>query len=259
MTLRGAFGRCDLVKKILTRQVTQIIVEIPIEFHVAATQMLDGQDVWVELVPDNVKGVGRYCVIDDGGPVMPNKDSKSAATSKPFGKEASELYKSGFYFVPDVLVAIGSDAQYRAWIQQQPCIVCNSGDYVEGTGELRCEAAHVKRPSNSGMNHKPDYSCVPLCHDDHINLQHARGLPALYERFLSIRHKGGVGDVVTEERAREWFDKQRNKYLVDWASEALARHFKAQSTGSIDPRTLVQWATRKRIMEHLPEPYRSAA
>jgi hypothetical protein len=255
--LRGALGRCDLVKKIPSRQITQIIIELPIEYHVAATQLLDGQDVWVELAPDEVKIAGRYCVID-GGPVMPQQAPKSAATPKPYGKEASELYKSGFYFVPEVLAAIGTDKEYREWIQSQPCIVCGGGDFVWGDdGEPKCEAAHVKRPSNSGLGHKPEYSCVSLCHEHHA-IQHQYGLPRLYGVHVA-KNVAKRGLDVTADDAREWFDRKRNGQLVEWASTTLASRLRQVSTGFIPPRDLVQWAMEKGVAEFLPEPYRSAA
>lgn len=177
--LRGAFGRCDMVKKIPSRGVAQVIIELPVEYFAPAVQLLDSKDVWVELVPEEVARVGRYCVID-GAPVQVARNAAQVATQKPYGDAASLLYKAGFWLVPTVLEAIGSDAEYRKWIQGQPCIACGGGDYVEETGELKCEAAHVKRPSNSGMGHKPEYSCIPLCHACHV-LQHNGGLVELYK------------------------------------------------------------------------------
>jgi len=255
--LKGAYAICDMVKKIPSRGITQIVIELPIEYHVHATQMFDGQAVWVELVPPEVARVGRYCIID-GEPVAPGVKMKSAAAPKPYGAEASALYKCGFWLSPKVAAAIGTDDEYRAWIQNRPCIVCGGGDYVEKTGELKCEAAHVKRPSNSGMKHKPEYSCVPLCDGDHIGIQHAHGLPALYVKFLSLRHRhGGAIPEVTENDAREWFDKQRDKHLVEWTTSTLAGKFKVESTGHIPPAKLLRWAQKHEVTEYLPISYAS--
>lgn len=265
--LRGAFGRCDNVRKVVSRGVVQIIIEVPVECFSAAVRILDGKDVWVEEAPEQVKGVGRYWVID-GEPVIPGQKAKSAATPKPYGKEASELYKAGFWFTPAVLAAIGTDEEYRAWIQKQPCIVCGGGDYVEKTGELKCEAAHVKRPSNSGMGHKPDYSCVPLCHECHINVQHARGLPELYlkhckrigyrlkTRWNPFAEDAVVESEITANEARDWLDRTRDKLLIEWATSTIAAKFKVESTGFIPPAQLVAWARKHGIDEHLPETYR---
>jgi hypothetical protein len=256
VTLRGAFGRCDNVRKIMSRGVVQIIVEVPAECFSAAVRLLDGKDVWVEEAPAEAKGIGRYWVID-GAPVEAQEPPKSAATEKPYGEAASALYKTGFWFVPDVLAAIGSDAEYRKWIQNQPCIVCGGGDLVEQTGELKCEAAHVKRPSNSGMGHKPEYSCVSLCHEDHA-AQHQHGLPALYLEFLA-RQLGVLSQSLktNENEAREWFDKERDKLLIEWATTKIAKHFKVESTGFISPLELRKWAREREVEKYLPEIYRS--
>lgn len=260
ITLRGAFGRCDNVRKIMSRGVVQIIVEVPVECFSAAVRLLDGKDVWVEEAPAEAKGIGRYWVID-GAPVNPQEPPKSAATEKPYGEAASALYKTGFWFVPEVLAAIGSDAEYRKWIQNQPCIVCGGGDLVEQTGELKCEAAHVKRPSNSGMGHKPEYSCVSLCHECHIGYQHSRGTVDLYVKAL--RHDGKdpslehANRAAVREPAFAWLDKWRDKLLIEWTTTTIAKHFKVESTGFIPPLELRKWARERGVEKYLPEIYRS--
>jgi hypothetical protein len=104
--------------------------------------------------------------------------STPAPVTKPYGKEASELYKNGFFLVPAVLAAIGTDQEYLNWLKMQKCAArrlggCN-GDVV---------AAHIRRiNAGAGMGIKPgEYSAIPLCHAHH-SLQHTSGENALVER-----------------------------------------------------------------------------
>ncbi len=60
------------------------------------------------------------------------------------------------------------DSRYKAWIRTLPCAKCGSRHQVE--------AAHTG--SDGGMRQKAsDYSCVPLCYDDH------QGAPDSYHRI----------------------------------------------------------------------------
>jgi hypothetical protein len=90
--------------------------------------------------------------------------------------------------------AKGTDKQFRAFIQRQPsCISGRFSEYVNGEG--RCVAAHVRRAGESGTGHKGEFACVPLTNDEHLE-QHQRGESAL--------------------ASKEWFDRQRIKYLKMW-------------------------------------------
>ncbi len=175
--------------------------------------------------------------------------------TKPFGKYATELHRLGWFFAPKVLEAIGTDEDYRAWIQKQKCVVCGGQDWVAEIGEGRCEATHVKRPSNSGLGHKPDYSCVALCHRDHIEGQHPDGLFAIYEIWcdLTVRDKPSLSDIPA---AREWLDKQRDKLLKEWASKTLAAKLGYSSMGMCPPDELVAWANKHDLSDTLPAIYR---
>lgn len=187
----------------------------------------------------------------------------AVVAEKPFGKYAAELHRLGWFFNPHVLSCIGSDDQYRAWIQRQECVVCESADWVEEKGELRCEAAHVNRPSNAGTGHKSEFSCVSLCHNDHINFQHAQGLPTLYKRFLALRGRKQKTVVIVESdvdgfniEAREWFDKERDTLLKEWASKTLATRLGYNSMGMVPPDDLANWAMERNLLDTLPAMYR---
>ena len=99
----------------------------------------------------------------------------ASAETKPFGKQASELYRTGFFYAPAVLEAIGTDAEFLLWLRSQPCAAKHLGDC---DGDI--VAAHVRRIANgAGTGIKPDnYSAIPLCHKHHA-LQHQNGESAL--------------------------------------------------------------------------------
>jgi hypothetical protein len=99
--------------------------------------------------------------------------------------------------MPELLArarAKGSDKQYRGWIQRQPsCISGQFSEWVNGDG--RCVAAHYRTAANSGVGCKPEYSCVPLTNDEHVE-QHRVGQFAF--------------------RPREWWEGNVAKWLERW-------------------------------------------
>lgn len=157
---------------------------------------------------------------------------------KPYGKEASELYRLGFFLNPNVLETIGTDEEFRVWLIHLRCAVEASVGLSVDVG--RCEgdvvAAHVRRVAlGAGGAIKPPYSAIPLCHHHHT-LQHQQGESAL----------GG----------KEWFDKQRAKYVTEWASHRLAQHLGAESMGHVPPDTLRAWGAIHDLTNALPRVYR---
>lgn len=167
------------------------------------------------------------------GDIIPAKDEQPV---KPYGQEATQLFKNGFFYVDDVLRKIGSDKQYREWIQKQPSAYSKEfSEFVDGEG--RCEAAHVRRAIDSGTSYKPTYSCIPLTHDEHL-LQHQQGETAL--------------------NPREWFENQRNKYLLQWAKETLANSLGQDSMGWISPQELRTWCQENGVEKYLPSSYQNA-
>lgn len=155
---------------------------------------------------------------------------------KPYGKEASELYRLGFFLNPKALEAIGSPGDYHEWVKRQPSAYSGKfNEYVHDEG--RCIAAHVRRVAEgAGTAIKNDYGVIPLTHDEHANLQRQHGESAM----------GG----------KEWFDKQRAHYVTDWASHRLAQHLGAASMGHVPPDTLRAWAAIHDLTNALPRVYR---
>lgn len=97
--------------------------------------------------------------------------------AKPYGKEAAELYRLGWFFNQKVLEAIGTDEEYLVWLRSQPCAASHLGD-CEGD----VVAAHVRRIANgAGTGIKPTFSAIPLCSKHHA-LQHSAGESAIAPR-----------------------------------------------------------------------------
>lgn len=178
---------------------------------------------------------------------------------RPFGKQASELYRNGFFYVPAVLEAIGTDAEFLDWIRAQPCAVTGKRDYHkdEATGIVteRCDPAHVRTVANgAGTGIKPKYCAIPLVHSLH-DLETTFGKSALYvAAHDNKRHDEPPEE--TERLASGWMDKKRNEYVVKWASTTLAEHFKQPSMGFVTPTELRWWAKEHNISQYLPEAYR---
>jgi len=167
--------------------------------------------------------------------VITRGDIVETVKEEDYGKIASGLYASGFFIAPPVLEKIGSDKQFRAWIQKQPSAISKDfSEWVDGEG--RCEAAHVRRSNEAGVSYKPPYACIPLTHDEH-QLQHQEGETAL--------------------KPREWFEKARNKYLIAWAKETLLKTLgNYEGFRDVPPELLKQWCDKHDLMNYLPTSYR---
>lgn len=178
--------------------------------------------------------------------------------TKPFGKQASELYRSGFFYIPAVLEAIGTDAEFLDWIRAQPCAVTGERDYHkdEATGIVteRCDPAHVRTVANgAGTAIKPPYCAIPLVH--HLrDVETRSGKAALY-LAANVGYEA-MPQHLLEKTASEWMDKLRNKYVVEWASHRLASFFGKPSMGHVDPQLCISWCFSKDISIFIPAAYR---
>jgi hypothetical protein len=164
---------------------------------------------------------------------------QAASKARAYGTQAKALKLSGFCRSPEVWKLLGTDEQFREWVQKQPS--CWSGEFSEYiNGDGRCEAAHVSRIEyGRGIGHKPEYACIPLTHKEHM-LHHAKGESAL----------GG----------RDWFEKMRIKYIETWAwamlKEAIGGY---ESMADIPPGVVLNWAKTFNVEHLLPAGYRDAA
>lgn len=80
--LTGALGICDNVKKVPSRGMTQIIIEVPIEYHKLAVALFDGEQCWLETAPKELEPY-PYCVLDHVKPVLIEGAIKDTEASRP--------------------------------------------------------------------------------------------------------------------------------------------------------------------------------
>src|SRR3990172_3031808 len=160
-------------------------------------------------------------------------------TIKPHGKKAASLYANGFFLVPKVLEAIGSDAEFLEWIRKQPCAVTGERDYHtdEATGIVteRCDAAHVRTvAAGAGTAIKPLYSAIPLIHSLH-DTETKHGKSALYFAAHTTEQTRNMDDSTLQSLGKDWMDKLRDRYVVEWANHKLAKKLGYESMGFAPP------------------------
>lgn len=146
----------------------------------------------------------------------------------------------------------GTDAQYQEWVRLWPS--CLSGAYSEGVG--KCEFAHVRRASNSGTAYKPEYSGIPLTHEEHA-LQHQKGEsvfcpPEWYDQQAAMyltKWVNGVCPPEPEEQKQHW----KKEYHIEYPGQVLSiwlilkRYFKRDNAPPI--KVTIQRAVRRRSVE----------
>lgn len=193
-------------------------------------EILDGEDGKDALEKyRGLKGQLFDLVIDPSeNQEVREENLQTKKTKGPYSEYAKKLKLSSFFRTPQVWAAIGTDDEFRAWIQRQKsCIIGNYSEFVDGEG--RCEAAHVRRSSESGTGYKAEYACVPLTHEEH-QIQHNQG------ELACLRTIGGgqwLDD--PEQKAKEWFDKKRIEYVSQWAWESYKAKSGASSMADISP------------------------
>lgn len=219
---------------------------LSVTFHIQPSDALSA----VQLFGSHGTSVGIAAIKPEAALEAIN-EPKQEKELHPYGKHARALIQAGF-FNPEnreVLRSIGSDEEFRAWIQEQPSCIDGNQDYVDG--KAVCEAAHVRRAGESGTNYKAEYACVPLTHAQHI-MQHQRG-------ELSLLCANGLRQPIDcSNEAKEWFNKQRIKYVLEWAKSTLARALGYESVGDIPPVKLLAWAEKNDLVRFLPREYREA-
>lgn len=148
-----------------------------------------------------------------------------------WGKHYQILYRTGWFYHPDVAAAVGSDDEFLAWLRTQACAYCQA----PSTEHAQTESAHVRRVANgSGTGIKPPFSAIPLCHKDHAT-QHQKGESAL----------GG----------KEWFDQARGRYLTQWIKERLYILLGVSSLGEVSPEVFREWCQEHNLSARLPRKF----
>lgn len=160
-----------------------------------------------------------------------------------YGQQAKALRQSDFFRRPEVWKAVGTPKEYATWVRTQPCIVCGDGDWHDG--ERICEAAHVRRSSESGTGYKADYAEVPMCHEDHIINQHKHGETKAYRKAVITKFK--EERLITLDQAKDWFNKQRLDHVVAWCWEELKDDLGYDSWANVPPPVLLNWAEKSEV------------
>lgn len=176
-----------------------------------------------------------------------------SASAKPFGEQAETLHKSRVFGLVEFASAVGTDAEYHAWIQRQKsCVSHQYSEYVDGEG--RCIAAHVRRASDAGTAFKPEFHQVPLTDSEH-QLQHASGENEVLRRagILDARADAGIA-------GKDWFYEKAFSYRHRWVWETLKGHLGYSSWSLIPPHVLAEWCASKSpsLLAKLPRCYRDA-
>lgn len=163
--------------------------------------------------------------------VEASKQSLQIPTTASYSQNAKAPRLSSFFRAPEVWRAIGTDAQFLAWLRLQKCAYCSA----QPNEHHPTEAAHIRRVAEgAGVAIKPQYCAIPLCHNHHA-LQHAKGEGAL----------GG----------RDWFDKKRIEVVTQWAWEILKQQLGFESWTQVPPEILYRWATTHSVQNYLPQDY----
>lgn len=153
----------------------------------------------------------------------------------PHGEWAKLLVQSGFFRTPKIWEAIGTDKLFLLWIRQQKSAYSKEYSEIHDDGVGYCVPAHYRKVAHgAGTGIKPPYSAIPLTKAEH-DLTHAKGDIAL-------------GDEL-------WWDKQRIKYVSQWAYEQLKHNIGVVSYTDLGPITLLHWAKANNVADLLPMKY----
>lgn len=169
------------------------------------------------------------------------------------GEYAAKLYKSYFMRNEKVCRVLGTEADYKLWIQKQESCISGKQDYIDmDSGEMRCEESHVERvAAGHGEGIKAPYHSVPLTHDEH-QFRHQKGeLECLlkFDKMFRYNYEGAP----YPKAAALWFEKHAMEYREKWVHERLCAEFKVKSLTDIDPEKLRKWCEFKGIEEALPK------
>ena len=134
-----------------------------------------------------------------------SEEPESLSKDPLVGKIMSGFYINGFFHGPQVLAALGTDAEFLTWLLPQPCAHCGEG----GPEGVEVVAAHVRRVSaGAGTARKPPFSAIPLCTTCH-SIQHAVGESGL--------------------APPEWWESKAAKAREEWGHQKLREVFATDS------------------------------
>lgn len=168
---------------------------------------------------------GKEKEMDELSSQLTPAERKTLSKKQKAFHEANRLLKlSGFLSQPAVWSALGSEADFEAWIAKIPC--CAPGD-----APCKSHGAPFKIPAESHQR----YLWIPLC-KEHASIAESGALP------------GGLP-----------FMKMRQKVLIqDWAwellKEAVGMHPEIDEP---DPQLVMGWALEHKLTPYIPPNYLS--
>lgn len=190
-----------VIRKIRSRQVSVVEIEIPEEHHKAATALFDSELVLVTRAPDSLKS-SPYGILSGEGPQEP--------TEPPPKSLAAALHAKGYWRNPKLWTALARDGWMKttAHLRETAQAECLAAHVPTAFWPLFPDARvtacsgdtvvhHVRNAANAGTGSKPDdWYVVPLCAAHHVPVVHDHGTAAgrawLLERAVAL----------TAERAR---------------------------------------------------------
>jgi len=150
----------------------------------------------------------------------------------PYGKQAGELYRCGFFNAPPVWRALGTHDDYVTWLQAQPSAYSGLFDRYSGD-DGRCVVVNAAKHASPKQAEVAEYSAIPL----------TRAEAALFAEGDSI------GDMT-------WYENQRMRHVQRWAHTELLEALGFESLSDVPPPALRSWAEERNLTALLPEDYR---
>lgn len=161
-------------------------------------------------------------------------DAPKADPEREWPKYAHILWTHGFFRNPKVQAVAGSADDYLKWVRLQPSVVSGKRDAVEhedGSVEMLCEAAHVRRADRAGTGIKPDYSAVALTHAEH-RLQHDKGESALMPR--------------------DELERKASESAAEWCKGKIRAQLGYTSFSNVPLAEFCTWARERKLWKYVP-------
>ena len=159
------------------------------------------------------------------GRLVPEEERKVRKMQK-YAEEADRVLTiAGFYRNSAVLSVLGSNFDYQAWLEMQPC--CHPGD-------APCQGGNVQDfaiPGGAGRK----YWFVPLC-----------------EEHRKEWTEGGQSGVLNP---MHFLQSRQSYFLQAWARERLHQELKVPGAIPIPAARLYSWALEKKVQSAIPHSF----
>ncbi len=170
---------------------------------------------------------------------------KKKSKKGPYGELAKQLKLSNFFRTPDVWRSIAPPEDYHAWVIKQPSAMKdakgrstgwdhNTEPGIDQSKTRCCDPAHWRDANTTGIAIKPEYSVIPLLHKEHL-----------------AQTNSGYSSV----GGKEWFEKQRIKYVQEWCWITLREKLGYESWSDVPPKILRKWTEDNELINYIPRCY----